>query len=406
MVLSSDRTRRPTFAGRGAVPGAEVLFLLLLFPVTSILLGFNLYHVSLVALLGLVAYRIVATEHLRVPHSLVVVLLLWAVFLLYAAVSMVWSPSSSYGMHKFARLLTICTVLIVVPALLFPDEGAVHRFFKLTVYVSIAVAVVIVLGFLSPAHSRPYYLLGTSNHLPTGRTMGFGVVVATYYVLSAETAGDRLVRGLMLGILLVGIVVSGSRGPFLATFASAGILVFLVFYVTRDEKERAFAFVAGAGLSIAVLFGLHFGLGVSVPTFDRIVPMVRGEFDTSNLRRLRIYRQAVLLWLQSPVFGGGIGSFGPWIHGSDMEEYPHNLVLELLAEFGLVGLLIFGALLAVALRDIVAVRREHPVWVLLLCLFIYALLNASFSQDLQGDRMIYAVIGLSTIFGLQTERSG
>lgn len=383
--------------------GSEYLFFLLLFPVTSTLIGFNLYHPSLVILSLFVVYQLFSSSTRKLSASFAIVMVLWAVFLLYAAISMFWSPSSNYAMSKFFRLATICSLLLIVPTVLFPDTKNIYNFFKFSIYASVAVSVAIILGYLSPAYPRPYELLGSLSHLAPGRIMGFGIIVTTYYVLSSRRKSRRVTYGFMLGFLLLGILVSGSRGPLIAAMGSTVTLIFLVLYVKRRQKRRAFLFLLASFTAIVSLFVLHLAFNVTIPNFDRIIPLLQGEFDPSNERRLRFYREGVLLWLESPLIGSGFGSYGVWIHGADVEEYPHNFVLEILSELGVVGLLIFGAFLGATLLSIVANHRKRPVSLLLLCLFIYALINASFSQDLQGDRMIYAVIGLSTYVGLSTE---
>lgn len=403
MASGTESSRMSSFFPRNGVPGTEYLYLFLLFPVTSILVGFNLYHTSAFLLLALILYRVVTSSGLLVSRSFALVMLLYAVFLLYTALSLLWSPSSQYAMSKFVRLAVICTLLMVAPTVLFSEKKSVYNFFKLAIYATMAVAVLIILGFLSPNYARPYYLLGSSSHLAAGRILGFGVVVTAYYVLTSDEKARTYIYGLMLTVLLLGITVSGSRGPLVATVISTGVLIPLVLYFVGREKYRAYLFLGVSVLGIVSLFVLHLVLGVSIPTFDRIIPLLQGEFDPSNTRRLRFYRQAVLLWLESPLLGSGFGSYGIWIHGVDIEEFPHNIVLEILAELGVIGLVLFGAVLCVTLRPLVTNHREHPISILLFGLFVYALLNASFSQDLQGDRMVFAVIGLSTFLGLYTE---
>lgn len=403
METSTGVARDAYFSFREGVRGAEYLYLLMLFPVTSALLGVNLYHPSILLLASLTLYQVLVADDVSLSRSFALVMLLWTVFLLYITVSMFWSPSSSYAMSKFLRLGTICTLLLIAPTILFPETKQIYNFGKFAVYASLAVAVLIIIGYLSRDYVRPYALLGSLSHLAPGRIIGFGIVVTTYYVLASERRPRLATYGTMLGILLLGIVVSGSRGPLVAAMLATGTVVVLYLDVERDDRRLAALFLSASFLAAISLFVMHLFFGITVPNFDRIIPLLQGEFDPSNQRRLRFYRQGVLLWLESPLLGNGVGSYGVWIHGVDVEEYPHNIYLETLSELGVLGLLILGALLLVPFRAIVSNHGSHSLWVLLLGLFIYALLNASFSQDLQGNRMVYAAVGLALTFGIGTD---
>lgn len=396
-MATRTRPRRDTLLSAGdGVPGSEYLYLLLLFPVVSVLFRLDFYHPAILLVAGMIVFRAVYSSDVRVSRSFVVVLSLYVVFLLYIATSMTWSTSSDYATFKFVRIASVCTLLIVAPAMLFPNERSVFRMFKLSIYVSVLLAVVIILGYLSPHYSRSFHLLGSKSHLASGRLLGFGIVVTTYYVLTSERTPESYSHGLMLGILLFGITVSESRGPMVAAAIAASLLVVLVLYFERADSRRLYQFIIISVLGGVSLFVLVVMFDISIPNVDRIIPLLRGDLDPSNVRRLDLYQNGVLLWLESPIVGSGLGSFGVWYHGTDIREFPHNFVLEILAELGVVGLLIFGALLCCAFRPLVANYRDHPIAILLFCLLVYALLNASFSEDLQGDRMVYALVGLST----------
>lgn len=406
MSTATGAARHAYSSLRDSVWSAEFLYLLMLFPVTSALLGVNLYHPAILLLAVFAVYRVFVVDDVALSRSFALVMLLWTLFLLYYAITMLWSPSSNYALSKFLRLVTICSLLLIAPTILFPETKQIHNFGKAAIYAALAVAVLIVLGYLSPNYARPYALLGSLSHLAPGRIIGFGVVVATYYVLASTRRPRLATYGTMLGILLLGLLVSGSRGPLVAAMGTTGTMVVLYLAVERDERRLAALFVGASVLAVVTLFVLHLVFGVTVPNFDRIIPLLQGEIDPSNQRRLRFIRQAVLLWLEAPLLGSGAGSYGVWIHGVDVEEYPHNIFLETLSELGVIGLVILGTLLCATLRGIVAKHRSHQLWVLLLGIFVYALLNAAFSQDLQGNRMVYAAIGLAMGFGVATDSDG
>lgn len=384
---------------RDRVLRVEYVYILMLFPVIYVIIDSYIYHLMIVVLTTVLAVHVVRTRELRLPHASVAAVSLYVLFLCYAAVSMLWSPSSEYATFKLLRLASVGLLLVVAPAILFGSRDRFHRLFGFSVYASSFVAILLIAGYLLPQYPRAFQLIGAKSHLAPGRNIGFGALVATFYLLSSGRDPRRYTYAFLVGVMVVGLTVSESRGPLIAAMLTMGVLVVLTLYVERGEKLRAFAFVLASGLGLAFLVVLH-SVGVSIPTFDRIIPLLQGEVDTSNANRLEFLYNGYLLWLQSPVFGNGFGSYGVWFFGVDVRGFPHNIVLEILAELGVVGLAIFGALLAVTVRPLVANHRDHPMAILLFCLLLYGLINASFSEDLQGDRIVYAAIGLSTCIGL------
>lgn len=377
------------------VPGSEYVYLFLLFPGISVFLGIGLYQVSIVLFLAAIGLVVVLSDDLRVSRSLLLVTLLFGAFLLYAAISLWWSPSSEYAQFKLIRLAVVCSLLLVAPALTFPEGDRVYTFFKLSLYMSLLVAALLIFAYFSPKYRYPHELYGSASHIRAGRAVGFGIVVATHYILMARRSGRRYTYGFILSILLFAIVISGSRGPLLAAIGASGILVLLDLTVRQGKPHRAYQFLLVSAVGVASLLVMSIVLGVSIPTLGEIIPIIQGDIDPSAASRLETYYQGIVYWLQAPLLGNGLGSFGPMYSGKDTMYYPHNFAIEILAELGLIGLVLFGALLCVSFRSLVVNLRTHPIAILLFSLLVFALVNASLSKDLQGNRILFGIIGLT-----------
>ncbi len=84
--------------------------------------------------------------------------------------------------------------------------------------------------------------------------------------------------------------------------------------------------------------------------------------DGGVLIRLELWRQAIMVWLTHPWIGGGAGSFfgaayrlQPLGAHEPLDSYAHSLPMQLLAEFGLIGLGVVALLLFLSLYP--AIRR-------------------------------------------------
>lgn len=162
---------------------------------------------------------------------------------------------------------------------------------------------------------------------------------------------------LLCASALFGIVQLGSRGALLAwaLFAAAGALI----------SPRRLRFLGLALCAAALAFGLVRALDLhGLPANgDLLTRATSGEtFRTRD--RLALWEDALHGVAERPLFGWGpeghaaskcCAGRGLYIGGT---VQPHNLILQLLLEFGLVGTVLLGALAA----DILLRHAQAPGW--------------------------------------------
>jgi O-antigen ligase len=115
----------------------------------------------------------------------------------------------------------------------------------------------------------------------------------------------------------------------------------------------------------------------------------------SSNGRTHVWAEAWNNFLAHPLFGRGTGSFYA-IDG--IEHYPHNLLLEAGVELGLVGVVFVGGFLVAAFISMMRARSEQGAGDLqvavVIALFVSALVNASFSGDIQTNSSVWLYAGL------------
>ena len=160
----------------------------------------------------------------------------------------------------------------------------------------------------------------------------------------AFPGGSRLLRLVVHGVgwlSFLAMFVVGGRGAFMAA------LVVLLVHLTathwlrlwRDPRKLAGLCLLGVVLWLAAR-NLSFLLEYS-ETLRRLMVLTEGG-DAS--RRAFLFASAVELFLSSVktlFLGGGYNSFQTYIGDFSEGMYPHNIMLEVLAEYGLVGLGLF-----------------------------------------------------------------
>ena len=102
---------------------------------------------------------------------------------------------------------------------------------------------------------------------------------------------------------------------------------------------------------------------------------------------------AVRFWLDAPSIGNGFASFSFMFHNGlrSSGAHPHNVVLQIAAELGSVGLVLFGVFVWSGVRHAGLRRlRDDPLMVCVLAYFITAIQKPMFAQG--ADRRAQAVL--------------
>lgn len=171
-------------------------------------------------------------------------------------------------------------------------------------------------------------------------TFYFGLVGVAMACAALRGRGKNAAYG-SLGLLAViaFMAMVGARASILALAASALAIVAL----TSFSRLARLAVIAAAGMAliffaarIAGLFEIE-AVRVKLVAFDRFL-LLAEEGDRSY--RIRLFTAAIAMWLDSPtnfLIGGGLGAFPAFIGETDAGWYPHNFILETLAEGGIIG---------------------------------------------------------------------
>jgi O-antigen ligase len=264
----------------------------------------------------------------RRRHVAVPILLAIYAFLGYQAVSSAWAPPGALVAAALTDLVAIAVLVFVYAQLAEWDRD---RVVALTMGGFQAAAWVY---FLVAASGRGHAAAGRWAALGGGpnvfvRVMVLGILSSIYLYV---TSGRRL--GWLVGVpaFLFGAVASGSRGG----LAALVLTLVLAAPAVLPGMRRG-----GAKPLVLVVVLLVVGVAVAG---DSIVAFVEQRFVSATFEqgyasgRDVIFRMALDLWLQHPFLGTGISSFPVIANLGFGVAYPHNLLLAVAAEGGVVGM--------------------------------------------------------------------
>ena len=231
---------------------------------------------------------------------------------------------------------------------------------------------------------------------------------ASYCILSISLIYVlRAVRGQRAPILLstlfmVAILMTGSRAA-----APSLVLAALVVAFSSAPVRRFLAPVVPSVLITSVLMYFVTSGPTQVEAFSRVGTGVEGGAEDDI--RFLLWRTAVRLWMDNPIFGVGIGQYQ--VAGEDMLGYPpgnipHHTYLSLLSEFGTVGFLVVLSVPAYVGYRLYKLHRAKDL--VGSCLFIGFLTFAvqAMTLNLENFRPFWAFLAIALVYATKLYPQG
>ena len=206
------------------------------------------------------------------------------------------------------------------------------------------------------------------------------------YLATPFGAGTRMLGTGVLGILLVAIYFTGSRGGFLTTLAMFALFVAVRYKVSLIK----IAFVGGM---IAVAFML-------APSYITTLD----DPSKSSKHRVEMWIEGVEMVQQNPLFGIGKGNFLQYTG----KLIAHNSSIEIMGETGLPGLFLWIGLLYMALKNVLNYVRESEnerdkAYATALGLSVVGYVVSSMFVTLEYETL-YFMLGLCAALGLRLKQ--
>lgn len=292
------------------------------------------------------------------------------VLAVYFSVSALTGENFERGVLHF-RYVLIYFVMAVFLAYIMRTENAVHGVAWIVTLLTFAAAVAglvealqkDIMGAFTGKWTNALRVKGFArNSIVFGWNMLFAFPFAFFLFSEARS---RLARFIALGcglfILFVAVLTFNRQ-----TFIGIAVLVAgsAIFYAYENRKLFLSVVAVGGIIGAFTIFPMVFARLFTVKGIGR---------DVSFLERRDQFLLGVEMWKANPIFGVGLGSYpAVWkqyvpadystyfvqYDEASRLRYPDFGYLALLAETGVVGLVLFVALLGVVLRRAWALRRE------------------------------------------------
>lgn len=257
-----------------------------------------------------------------------------------------WTISTGQVFKDTLLVLYWLSILLIVPLVVTPD--AVRWVYRSILGAGILTALTVFFAYYSSGTLRGYGTLINDFYLGASSILG-----ASSLALLGRIIGGRrwtFLTGVTLLCLLAALSLSLGRMSLLSTmFLVLLLAIYAILSVVREERgfRRVIkAFLVGT-MAVFLVFGLLWGatrVERTAARLHRLFSGVGNELAAGG--RGDLWAAAWRGIADAPVFGHGLGSNGIISSGHDT-GYPHNMVLQVWVDAGLVGLLFLLVTLAI-----------------------------------------------------------
>jgi len=343
---------------------------------------------------SIILHLIVRKQRITLPKLNFNILILSFTTMLLA--SILYTPLPRYGLEIFLRFVMVNLSLLYMVVMWVTDEKKARRLFSIFLWITLSYGVLIVLMlFLAPSllpQSRAV-LAGTSIEA-TGLNLAVGILVATTFMVTGMIRGKskRLLLAIFGIFSIAALIATNSRGPLIA-FVIGGVS--LLFLLGRTRRWRRYAVI-----------GVILTVGLVTLAFALLPSQYTGRYallfdlkSSSVATRLELW-QLVGNHLDDWFFtGAGLFGFAYYYTGrtADLSLFgpqPHNLFLDVFADIGIFGLMLFLILVGYLFLQAISWPHRQFTWLRSLLIansagFIAIVVESLFSTSLISTRLLW-----------------
>jgi O-antigen ligase len=272
--------------------------------------------------------------------------------MILVGLALITVPVSIWPVHSLLFLFNVFLKTVLLFFLVIYWCRTVHDVRRLLWVYCLGTVCLVIPGVLSGPLGKERYTLESlsydANDIALLQVMALPLIL---YLYSTSGRRARLLLAGMALLCLYGVVLTQSRGGFLALVAVGGLIVW------RSSMSKS------AKWSIVLLGLVVFGILAGTAWKERIRTMwdPQTEYDQTAGGRTDIWKSSLVLLAKRP-WGVGIDNFetaeGLSHGGLGKWSASHNSFLQIAVELGVVGLAIFIRLLARTLRSLRLIKMS------------------------------------------------
>ena len=308
-----------------------------------------------------------------------------ALFFLFQIASGLWAPPASRVGPQTLDLVLMTALIVAFYLYAAGDPAAVVRTSFLLFYLAAVIFALAALLVNGPGEQGRYSAFGGGPNVFV-RIQILGVISAVALTLVTR----RLLPLVAVPLFLLAAVLSGSRAGLLAGAVVGAVALLKLRHRLRAGPVAA----AGAGLALAAAAVWAFAPPAFTDLFEeRFVEQTVRQRYLSD--RTDIWAAAWRLAVEHPVAGAGLDGFYGLVGVNRGIEYPHNYVLGVAAEAGLIGVVLLGVAVLLWTGAVRGGGHRPQMTGLAAAAAVFVALSSLFSGDYYDARLAWMFAALA-----------
>ena len=363
---------------------------------------------TLIIWLGLI--KILLEGNWKLASEQKTIVYLFLIFGLLLGVSYFHTPSPEYGLRKILRFNTFAVTMFITPLLIIKTPDDSRRLLSYFYFLLVIIVGIMLFQFVYFLRWGDFAIvlaywnrisIPGANPIQVSRYLAIGAAMMIVLLIRNKPS-NSIHYFIILSVILLSIILSGSRGP-LVSIIIGSILYAFLFERKRSTRIIGYGMVALATITILLLFLPE---SLTQRFFEvsqgSVIITQQGVKRVSTIAsRFEFWSMSFQTWISSITnfFAGlGSGGFSSLFIWKDWRWYPHNLFFEIMVELGLVGLIIGMTFIAKSYQSInksliLGSLTDHSaLWV---AGTIVMFIAAQFSGDVNDNRILWMFIGIS-----------
>lgn len=321
-------------------------------------------------------------------------------FSLMMLISLAYTPDFQAGLEKTGRFVILTGVAIVSPFFVLTSEAKLRRFLLALVVFGMGVALA----------ALPFFSREERLTLPGGLTIELAFACAVTLVIvfaMVPYLQSRMAQVLLMCAVppvFYAMLSAGARSALLALIVATT----LIGYINR----RYLKIYAATGVALGAMLVV---VQIPVLALEYLATLISSD-DLLNWRG-HLMMKGVELTADNPLLGVGVGGFpyfgrdstpAPWF----LYNWPHNVFIEISAEWGIPSALLLAALVVAAFVEAARLafareRRDLGMAAAVLALLVIGFLTLLNTGDINDNRSMFTYVALPFVLRriLTEERS-
>ena len=349
-----------------------------------------LFYSVFIAGLVFIFYGNILGYRVKIPVTLVEILLVVFTFYLVYSLFRI-TDDRLYGGEKL-RYFLINIILFYLPVLLVKRQEDLVKVFKSILFFGFFMTAYAVLSYLDletyfgVTGSGRFATLGM-NPIWMARYLTYAILCELFFINIyrkdlMQNIGKISILVLIILVQLFFAFLTGSRGPILA--AMLGVIAVILIHV---RFRLSYLILILGFIVLLMILILSF---VPLDIANRLLSRDTAG-QTTTLLRVMTNLDALQVFWQNKIFGAGLGSFNMFYL-----KYPHNILTESLAEFGIIGFSILVTIIFTGFIYLVRISKKipHSSFFLILALYIASFVNANLSGHIGSNFYLFLSLGM------------